>query len=272
MKISRFDMLLPRHAADWRTLGLLALLTGCFIWRWLDGGAWLLLPLSVLCLTACVAKHNHTHCATFRSRFMNRMLDYGLTLLTGTSTTSIRVAHQVRHHGRNQSPDDFVRVALVHGKTTLQALLSYVPLVVRETWRWNACDLNQTRRPALWRAQRQERVLLWLFIAAGLWWSPWRFLTTFPMPWLAAQWFLVAINLPQHDRCDPAHSRNVVGACSNWLFLNNGFHTAHHERPGMHWSLLPEYHASQLSAPVPAALCTRTLTGLWLSWWRMRVS
>ena len=266
--------LLPRYSADWRTFTLLALLTAGFLWRWLGGPAWLLFPLSVLCLTACVAKHNHGHCRTFRSRVMNRLLDFWLTFLTGTSASSIRVAHQVRHHGRNQSPDDLVRASLVQGQSALQALLRYVPRVIRESWHWNARDLSESRRSNLWQAQRQERWLLWAFLAVGLLYSPSRFICTFPLPWLAAQWFLVAINLPQHDGCDPnhplEHSRNVVGRWPNWLFLNNGFHTAHHDHPSLHWSELPAYHDRYLADRLSEKFCVSSISGLWISWWRMR--
>ena len=264
--------LIPRYSADWRTLGLLVLLTGLFLWRWLGGGLWLLLPSTVLCLTACVAKHNHTHYPTFHRRRITRALDFWLALLTGTSTTSIRVAHQVRHHGRNQSPDDFVRSSLVAGRAPLHALLSYVPLVVKESWRFNTRDLNRGRRQPLWRSQWQERFLLWFFIGACLAADARQFLLTFPLPWLAAQWFLIAVNLPQHDGCDEDHSRNVVGRAANWLLLNNGFHTAHHERPALHWSLLPDYHTRHLAPTMPPALIVQSLPGLWLKWWRLRAS
>jgi fatty acid desaturase len=274
MKQDRLHALLPRYAADWRTLCLLAVLTVLFAWSFMVKVPLLTLPLMVLCLTACVAKHNHTHCATFRSRIMNRVLDLWLTLLTGTSTTSIRIPHQVRHHGRNQSPDDFVRVSLVHKMPAWQALLSYVPLVICETWKWNAHDLNAKRRPALWRAQRQERLLLWAFILTGLALDARQFLLTFVPPWLAAQWFLIAVNLPQHDGCDSSNaheqSHNVVGRFSNWLFLNNGYHSAHHGRPSLHWSLLPKYHETHLR--VPREHCAASLGGLWVRWWRYRTS
>lgn len=272
MKHDRLHSLLPRYTADWRTLCLLAVLTVLFAWSFMGKVPLLTLPLMVLCLTACVAKHNHTHCATFRSRIMNRVLDLWLTLLTGTSTTSIRIPHQVRHHGRNQSPDDFVRVSLVQQMPAWQALFSYVPLVIRETWRWNAHDLNAKRRPALWRTQWQERLLLWLFILTGLALDARQFLLTFVPPWLAAQWFLIAVNLPQHDGCDPTseHSHNVIGRFSNWLFLNNGYHSAHHERPSLHWSLLPKYHETHLQ--VPREHCAASLGGLWVRWWRYRSS
>ena len=38
------------------------------------------------------------------------------------------------------------------------------------------------------------------------------------------------------------HSRNHIGRVLNWCLFNNGFHTAHHMRPGLHWSELPDFH------------------------------
>ncbi len=260
--------------ADFRTLGLLALLTSGYAWLFVGGSFWILVPCTVLAVTACVAKHNHTHRATFGSRWLNRLFDLWLTLLTGTSTTGIRVAHQVLHHGRNQSPDDLVRVSLVAKHSATRALLTYVPLVVRETWKCGACNLGDKRRGALYSALLQERFALWIFITFGLILDWQRFLITFPLPWLVSQWFLVAVNLPQHDGCDAssqwAHSRDVVGRWGNWLFLNNGFHAAHHERPSLHWSLLPAWHQQHLAAQMPKDLQCNTLCGLWMAWWKYR--
>jgi beta-carotene hydroxylase len=60
-------------------------------------------------------------------------------------------------------------------------------------------------------------------------------------------WGMAFINYVQHVHCDPwsshDHSRSFVGSLGNWLVFNAGFHTAHHENPGLHWSKLPEAHA-----------------------------
>jgi fatty acid desaturase len=268
---NRAHQSLLRHRADWRTLTLLAALTLLFAWRLAGAGAWLLLPCSLLTFTACVAKHNHTHCTTFSKRWANRALNVWLTLLTGSSTSGIRVAHQRRHHGGNQSPEDFVRSSLVAGQPAMLALLNYVPLVVRESWRGMRKDFRAERRRSLGKEVLLERVLLWIFIGAGMAVAPWEFLATFPLPWLFGQWFLVAINLPQHDGCDEtsrwAHSRNVVSSVANWLFLNNGYHTAHHERPGLHWSLLRKFHDEHVRPQLPPELASSSLWALWSSWW-----
>lgn len=265
-----------KHRADFRTLILLSLLSAGYMaaW-WLPSVAWWI-PCSVLAVTACAAKHNHTHCATFRHRPANRLLDLWLTVLTGTSTGGIRVSHRVRHHGGNQSPDDFVRCSLVAGMGPFRALLRYVPAVVAESWRRGAGDLRHRRRRLLRRDCLVERCFLWAFILTLLWIDAFAFLRVFIVPWTASQWFLIAINLPQHDGCDSSsrwgHSRNVTSRAANWLFLNNGFHTAHHESPGLHWSLLPAFHRKHIAPHLPAGRDFGSLTCFWTAWWKERAS
>jgi fatty acid desaturase len=43
----------------------------------------------------------------------------------------------------------------------------------------------------------------------------------------------------------------------NALVFHNGFHTVHHERPGLHWSALPEAHA-KIAARIPEPLNSST--------------
>ena len=89
-----------------------------------------------------------------------------------------------------------------------------------------------------------------------------------------ANWSMIFINYIQHVHADPwsehNHSRNFVGKLGNWLVFNNGFHTAHHESAGLHWSKLPEAHAkiAHLIRPGPEAgehrrrtACGRTCSG-----------
>ena len=39
-------------------------------------------------------------------------------------------------------------------------------------------------------------------------------------------------------------SRNILNPFYNLMTGNLGYHTAHHVKHGLHWSKLPEYHAS----------------------------
>ena len=54
------------------------------------------------------------------------------------------------------------------------------------------------------------------------------------------------------DTDDPLEaSRNYTGRIRNALTGNLGFHTAHHYRQGLHWSKLPELHAT-IAHRIPA--------------------
>jgi beta-carotene hydroxylase len=53
--------------------------------------------------------------------------------------------------------------------------------------------------------------------------------------------FLQHVHADEESHCN--HSRNFVGWL-NLLLFNNGYHTVHHDKAGLHWSLLPEAHAA----------------------------
>ena len=110
---------------------------------------------------------------------------------------------------------------------------------------------------------RRERAAVLLFLAVLLVLN-WRAtLLYFGVPWIFGQWGIVTINLLQHQGCDQGsdfdHSRNITGGFANWLFLNNGFHTAHHLRPAMHWSRLPEFHRENVEPRMCSGLNHRSL-------------
>lgn len=260
--------------SDWLTLALLGSLSVCYFLM-LQWQVWWLIPVAcVLCVSACAAKHNHTHCPTFGYRGMNRLMDFWLTALTGTSASGIRVAHQILHHGNNQSPDDFVRCSLVSNLSPGRALLKYVPLVVKEVWKTKHDNSIHIRSATLARDCLLERIFLWaVIVALFVSFGPF-VLVAVVIPWIFGQWFLIAMNLPQHDGCDAdskwAHSRNVTGRLANGLFLNNGFHTAHHLWPARHWSDLPSLHSGEVAAHLPSRLACGSLAGFWIAWWQGR--
>ena len=67
------------------------------------------------------------------------------------------------------------------------------------------------------------------------------------LPQQVALFSVLAFNYLQHVHADEEsewnHSRNMLSPVMNALLFNNGYHTIHHEKPGIHWSKLPEAHA-----------------------------
>ena len=255
----RIPALPLRYGEDMRTLTLLASLTVLFVVQYASVARHpaLLALTYVLVLVPLIAKHNHNHCRTFHGRRWNEAFSLWLTLLTGTTTTGVITAHNRLHHGRNQSDSDFVRCSLVRFRWSVLNLGAFFFASAVDMWRHRPADLEEWKqgRPHLYRLAIVERVAVALFIVT-LVVIDWRStLVVLAGPWLFGQWFLVTINLVQHQDCDPSspanHSRNVTGRAINWLLLNNGYHTAHHDHPGLHWSRLASVHRSLLPSIDP---------------------
>jgi beta-carotene hydroxylase len=105
---------------------------------------------------------------------------------------------------------------------------------------------------AIHRRRARERWLLYPSALVALALAPVTFLC-FTLPiWAAGSLIFLGVNLLQHDACDPwsdtAHSRDFTGRFINFLFFNGGYHTVHHDRPGLHWSRLPDEHRRRLPA------------------------
>jgi fatty acid desaturase len=75
----------------------------------------------------------------------------------------------------------------------------------------------------------------------------WCFASALGLPAAGALWGLMFTNYVQHVDCDPSsrwrHSRDFVSSWMNFFVFDNGFHTVHHERPGLHWSNAKQAHA-----------------------------
>ena len=84
--------------------------------------------------------------------------------------------------------------------------------------------------PAILAQLKREQAALALFVLVALLiYGPGRVLLAAVLPWLGCMGALVAVNLPQHDGCDPGdplrNSRDFTSPLTNWLLFNNGYHT-----------------------------------------------
>lgn len=69
----------------------------------------------------------------------------------------------------------------------------------------------------------------------------------------------------QHDGCDMNSkynfSRNFTGSILNFFAYNNGYHTAHHLWPGLHWTSLPTVHAERIKPHIHPNLDQESILG-----------
>ena len=203
-----------------------------------------------LCLAffACVIDHNHQHRPVFLSRRLNRLFGVLLTWAIGQPASAIVPMHVKNHHVHNNHAEDFVRTSIVEFRWNLLNLLLFPLAAIRGYARVKSRDLGEWRRrqPARYRQLVLERWALYPMGVALIAVAPLDTLVYVLVPWLYGQWGILAVNHVQHHGCDPDspldHTRNFTGRWLNWWTFNNGYHSAHHLRPAMHWSRMPELH------------------------------
>lgn len=256
------------HTSDLRSVSFVAaaLAILALSWSGVIGGPVCFGLACVMVFIACVANHNHQHRPTWTHGPMNWIYGAMLTLATGQPASAIVPMHNRNHHVHNNSLDDFVRSSAVSFRWNLLnlvlfpfvAALRYLPEKHRILTEWRLLE------PARYRQLRFERVVSLGAAFIVLAFDPRATVVWLGGPYLFGQWAIVTINLLQHDGCDPSsdydHSRNFTGTVLNWWLLNNGYHTAHHMCPGVHWSQLPRLH-EEIRDRVDPRLERRSLVG-----------
>ena len=244
-------MKLLHYRADWRSIAFVLLAIACYAVQWL--GVWrhplLLIASMLLVFIGCIINHNHQHHPTFVHRTSNALFGMLITLAIGVPASVIVAMHNLNHHVHNNNERDHVRATIVDFRWRWLNPLLFPFVALSRFAKEKASVMRQWKisRPGLYQQLTAERVVLYPMLVVLLIFKPVPTLLYLAVPYLFGQWAILAINHLQHVGCETGskynHSRNFVGRWGNWWFFNNGFHTAHHLRPGLHWSKLPEYHA-----------------------------
>lgn len=247
-----------RYSADRRTLAVI----GAYF---LVLGAGFALPLSwlwtpLLVITLCglsfvcaVITHNTVHAPMFRERWANRVVQVVLTLTYGHPVSAFVPGHNLSHHRFTQTDRDLMRTSKLRYRSNLvnQILFGWVvgPPIFASNLRF--AMTMRTRRPRWFRQLMLETLAFVGFVVGAFLVDPLSALLFVVVPHQYAAWGIMGINYVQHDGCDASspwnHSRNFTGRWVNLITFNNGYHGIHHMHPSLHWSLLPERHADELT-------------------------
>lgn len=226
----------------------------------LNAGLLILVPLCVTAFQGAVQTHNAIHSPIFKSRPLNKLYQVVLTLIYGHPVSSYVPGHNLSHHKHTQSRKDVMRTTKARFRYHLLNLFFFFFCVAPSIMRADSMYIREMRakHPRWFRQMLFELTSLWV-VTVGLFVLDWRKAIVFwIVPHIWAQWGIVTMNILQHDGCDGEseynHSRNFVSKAMNFWAFNNGFHTVHHEQPGLHWSLLPEQHARTVAGKIHPAL------------------
>jgi beta-carotene hydroxylase len=197
-------------------------------------------------VSVAIIAPNHNHVPIWRSRFLNIVTDYWLTLFYGFPAFGWIPTHNKNHHFLNNKKGDHTLTYRVSEKNNIFTLLSYpsissyfqqkpIAAYLRTLWRSN--------RPKFYLAASQYLVL-GLYYAVAIFVLNWKKAVLFiVIPHQVSLFSILIFNYVQHVHADEEsehnHARNFVGLINLALF-NNGYHTIHHKAPAIHWSKTPE--------------------------------
>ena len=240
-----------RFKADYRSVAYMIFTTGLLIAQWIVGYVHpVLFPLSLfMAVSVAVMAHNHNHLPMWKNRTMNTLTDYWLTLFYGFPAFAWKPTHNMNHHVLNNREGDYTITWRYTEGNHFFSLMSYpsISSFFQQTpIKGYLKHLRKKDKRSFWLAIGQY-VALALFVGVALIidWKKALFFIIIPQQF--ALFSILLFNYVQHvhanEESEWNHSRNFVGPMLNTLLFNNGFHTIHHERAGIHWSLTPKEHA-----------------------------
>jgi fatty acid desaturase len=276
---------LLRHAADRRAIGLaiahLALVAvivasyraGYPIW-WFAVVTGPVLASSAF--IQLISVHNAMHSPVFWQKPHNRLWQCALSICIGYPVSIYVPVHNLSHHLGLQTPRDVLRTTEVRHRWNLLNLVHHMAMGTLHLHLLHFAYLAEMRRsrPKWLRQVGWEVLAVAIYLAVIAWLvGPLAMLALVFVPAVAGQWLMVGFGFVQHDGCDAAseynHSRNFLSPLFNWFICDNGYHTAHHNRPGLHWGLGKQAHRDEVvphMAPVldePSLLAYMWRTFVW---------
>lgn len=192
------------------------------------------------------AQHNQAHLKVFSWRPLNQIYDVLLAQCTGYTTTLWELHHVRGHHRHFLKPEDDV-ASIINPKTGKVFSVWHYALhgnlrIHRDSIRIGRSE-RKAGRKSLLGALAVYTGLQTMITVALLVWHPWLTLAFFVVPNFATAYLIWwqshahHLNVPRQTAYDG--SVTVVGRRFNFQTFNIGHHTAHHEKPTLHWAQLP---------------------------------
>lgn len=219
-------------------------------WTWVLAWAALSVPAKV-CIAAW--NHHHQHVPFFRSTVCNRMMETVFGLQTGAVANVWVLHHNIGHHENymDQAKDE----------SAWRAVDGRVMSASEYTWKLALSGYfhafrNGAKHAAVHRVFVIMSIVHIAILALLVWINAFNAVAIFIIPMLISFVMTCRHTYDHHAGCSEddeyAASNNITHRWYNILTGNLGYHTAHHLRPGLHWSKLPAFHA-RIAEKIPAA-------------------
>ena len=238
-----------KHNADIKSLIYIFITTAMFItqWVWIGVNPFIYAWFLFMSVAVSVMTHNHNHLPMWRSKTMNILTDWWLTVFYGFPIFAWIPTHNKNHHRFNNREGDDSITYRVSEKNNFLTLISYP--TISGYYQQKAIfgylkEMKANNKEKYWVCISQYAVLvLWIAGALLIDWQKALLLVIIPQQ--VSLFSVLIFNYVQHvhanEESEWNHSRNFTGFL-NFLLFNNGYHTIHHHKAGLHWYKVPEAH------------------------------
>ncbi len=201
--------------------------------------------------TVCAFNHHHQHVSTFRVPIFNRLLEIMYGLQTGVTSHAWVLHHSVGHH-QNYLDQEKDESRWMRKDRTVMNQIEYSIIT------------SLTAYPRAWKVGARYPKYRRTFLLMGgitfcvsavfVWYRPVAGLILFvaapAFSLFGTAWATYAHHSNRSTESPFVASTNVLQPLYNLMTGNLGYHTAHHYRPGVHWSKLRELH-TKIAPQIP---------------------
>lgn len=199
---------------------------------------------------APIHQHSHGHLSIFKEGFYNKIYDIILMCAGGYTTPMWKIHHNIGHHNdfldpsRDYQGNDrfgrnipFKRFIFTFFGDAMTIIDSFQILRIKK--------LSKSKLKKQFVIQLMIQLSLYSLLMIANWKL---FLIFIYLPNRIYRWSIFWFSFGQHENMpmENVFSSSQTKLVSNRYILNVGFHTAHHHRPGLHWSKLAEHTYSIL--------------------------
>ena len=238
-----------KNKADLKSLVYIFITTAMLAVQWMWFGVNpVIYPLYLfMSVAVSVMTHNHNHLPMWSSKKMNLLTDWWLTVFYGFPIFAWIPTHNKNHHRFNNREGDDSITYRISERNNFLTLISYPTIsgYYQQRAIFEYLKEIKTKNREKFRICISQYVVLFLWVAAALLIDWQKALLFIIIPQQVSLFSVLIFNYVQHVHADEEsewnHSRNFTGFL-NFLLFNNGYHTIHHHKAGMHWSMVPEAH------------------------------
>ncbi len=235
------------YKADRKTIIFISTFLGVLIFNWNQES--LNLPVYllhlVLALPIASISHNHHHINIWKNKYLNFLQDYVLSFCYGmTSFSWVAVHNQGHHRYHNEEGKDITSTHSVGDTMSFRSLFLYPVVNIIPFLKYHKTFFSDLERPKDKNYFIIQYIIIWSLVALLLFLDWRKTIVLVFIPQIVAICSISIFNYSQHvhTKHDEIYevTRNFTNPFLNWYLFNCGFHTIHHLKPTLHWSLVPQ--------------------------------